>query len=146
MNTLAISLLVLITGIQWDLTHDPKAMNLNQQIPQNLEFKDTSGWLVFDDGIIELDTFDTDTFNTRMKRYFKFIRKEPLVITRAFTSDPHFICNYPKEPLVPGGIYSYSICFYVKGSRGRMHKVMGFDLSDKSKSYIRITGYCLSRN
>ena len=73
-------------------------------------------------------------------KYFKYIGKEPLRITKAWTGDPHFICDYPKEDLIPDKVYSFKVCFSHKGREGKMHKQMGFDLSDGNRVFMLFSG------
>ena len=91
-------------------------------------FRDTFENFVFDS--LKHDLGVIDPSQTRMKKYFKYIGSDTILFTRAFTSDPHFIGEYPKGPLVPGRIYSITIAFYHRGKMGRMSKVMGLRMSN----------------
>jgi hypothetical protein len=96
-------------------------------------FKDTVLNFVFDS--ISHDLGDILPENNFIVKYFKFIGDEPIIIRRAWTGDPHYICEYPTEPLIPNKIYSFKVCFCHQGRQGKMIKLMGFDLND----YERIT-------
>jgi len=106
----------------------------------NMTFKDTVFNFAFDSIAHNLGNIVPTNENNRLVKYFKYIGKEPIVITRAWTGDPHFICEYPQEPLIPNKIYSFTICFWHQDRQGKMAKVMGFDLSDGNRISFMFTG------
>lgn len=104
-------------------------------------------------GIVFADTllnFVTDSFrhnlgkiqpvNTRLRKPFKVTGSSPVIIERAWTGDPHFICEYPKEPLFSGKVYWMTVCFAQQSRRGPFNKAMGFTLSDGQTITFVFTG------
>lgn len=106
----------------------------------NITFKDTVFNFAFDSIAHNLGNIVPTNENNRLVKYFKYIGTEPIIISGAWTGDPHFICEYPREPLIPNKIYSFTICFYHQDRQGKMTKVMGFDLSDGNKILFKCTG------
>ena len=106
----------------------------------NITFKDTVFNFAFDSISHNLGDIVPTNENNRLVKYFKYIGTEPIVITRAWTGDPHFICEYPREPLIPNKIYSFTICFWHQDRQGNMTKIMGFDLSDGNIISFKFTG------
>lgn len=98
-------------------------------------FKDTTFSIVTDS--LSHDLGDIPAVNNELVKWFKYIGKEPVVIVKAWTNDPHFICGYPKEPLINGQIYSFTVCFSNNGRIGRFNKIMGFDLSSGERISFR---------
>lgn len=92
----------------------------------SIVFADTLGSIVTDFFVHNLGKIDH--LPPRIVKYFKYIGKEPAVIVKTWTTDPHFICRYPNDPLLYGKIYAIVICFYDRP--GSMRKQMGFNLSD----------------
>lgn len=103
-------------------------------------FKDTSGFFVFDSLNINMGLGEASKMRSRYTGHFKYFGADKIQITKAFTGDPHFICNYPREFLVPGKTYSFDICFYHHFNGGKYRKSMGFILSDNSTILIRVSG------
>ena len=106
----------------------------------NITFKDTVFNFAFDSISHNLGDIVPTNENNRLVKYFKYIGTEPIVITRPWTDDPHFICEYPREPLIPNKIYSLTICFWHQDRQGKMTKVMGFNLSDGNRISFKFTG------
>ena len=105
-----------------------------------LVFKDTVFNLAFDSLKHNCGQIIPVADSKYLVKHFKYIGKEPLRITKAWTGDPHFICDYPKEDLIPDKVYSFNVCFSHKGREGIMNKQMGFDLSDGNRVFMRFTG------
>lgn len=105
-----------------------------------LVFKDTVYNLAFDSLKHDFGVFNSETAKRRLLKHFKYLGSEPLRIVKAWTGDPHYICDYPKEELIPNKIYTFTICFSHKGREGIMNKQMGFDLSDGNRVFMRFTG------
>lgn len=105
-----------------------------------LVFKDTLHNLVFDSTTHHLGMIQPTNEGTKLVKYFKYIGTDVELIMKAWTSDPHYICVYPKKPLIPNKIYSFTICFWHSGKRGKMNKEMGFNLLDNNKITLRFTG------
>lgn len=103
--------------------------------PNSIEFKDTLFSIVTDS--LSHNLGDIPAVNNKLVKYFKYIGKESVSIVKAWTSDPHFICEYPIEPLVIGKIYSLTVCFSNNGRLGHFNKVMGFDLSSGERISFR---------
>jgi acetolactate decarboxylase len=78
--------------------------------------------------------------NARVTKHFQYIGTETVSITRAWTGDPHYICDYPRGPLKPNKTYAFSVCFSHKKRTGILSKEMGFDLSNGEKMTFRFTG------
>ena len=106
----------------------------------NLIFKDTLFNIVFDSVSHDLGMIKPIHENSSLVKHFKYIGKDTIVITRTWTGDPHFICEYPREALIPNKIYSIKICFWHEGKQGKMHKSMGFGLSDGNRVVLRFLG------
>jgi len=106
----------------------------------NMIFKDTIFNFAFDSIDNNLGKIVPTNENNRLVKYFKYIGTEPIIITRAWTGDPHFICEYPREPLIPNKFYSFTICFWHQGRQGKMSKLMGFYLSDGNRITLKFTG------
>ena len=117
---------------------DLKELNLYEN--QLIYFRDTIGQLVFDSIHHNLGEISSKNETDKIVKYFKNIGDTPLVITRTWTNDPHYICESPREPLFPGEIYPFTICFWLKGLQGKMNKRMGFNLSDGSRISIHFKG------
>lgn len=81
-----------------------------------------------------------DRSQTRVIKHFKYIGTEPVKITRAWTGDPHYICQFPAETLLTNQIYSFTICFWLRDGYGKLSKNMGFDLSDGSRITLYFCG------
>lgn len=81
--------------------------------------------------------------NTKLRKPFKYIGTEPAIISRAFTGDPHFICEYPKEVLVPGKVYWMTVCFWHESRRGKFVKHMGFELTNGQHITFEFSGEVL---
>jgi hypothetical protein len=103
-------------------------------------FKDTLFNIAFDSVAHNLGHIQPVNKQNRLVKYFKYVGTDPVLITRAWSGDPHYICDYPREPLVPNKIYSYTICFWHKGRQGKLNKLMGFNLSDGNSIVLRFTG------
>lgn len=106
----------------------------------NISFRDTIFNIAVDSISHNLGQIVPTNDNNRLVKYFKYIGTEPIFITRAWTGDPHFICEYPKEQLIPNKIYSFTVCFWHQDRQGSMTKIMGFDLSDGNRVSFKFTG------
>ena len=106
------------------------AQNKGYPIPPNIAFKDTMYGFATDSFAHNIGDVP-ETFN-HLYKYFKYTGKDSVYITRAWTGDPHYICEYPNEALLPGKIYRFKVCFWMVSRFGSMHKRMGFNLSDGS--------------
>ena len=90
---------------------------------------------------IDLDTLSDEV---RLIHFsFRYTGKADLYISSQYTSDPHFICMFPKEPLLFGNLYSFDICFSFYKDSGIFKKMMGFRLSDDSWIDFTVKGWCL---
>lgn len=95
--------------------------------PDSIQYRDT------------VDNVATDSFAhnfgripilpKELEKPFQYLGDEPVMINKAWTGDPHFICEYPKDSLVPGQHYKFVVCFYTK-RHGKMAKSMGFRFSN----------------
>ena len=106
----------------------------------NITFKDTVFNFAFDSISHNLGNIVPINKNNRLVKYFKYIGTEPIVLTSPWTGDPHFICEYPREPLIPNKIYSLTICFWHQDRQGKMTKEMGFNLSGGNLIIFKFTG------
>ncbi|MGQ0740290.1 MAG: hypothetical protein ACT4OJ_14655 [Bacteroidota bacterium] len=68
--------------------------------------------------------------NNKLIKSFIYTGDDTVYILRTWTGDPHFICDYPKGPMVKGNIYLFTVCFWHEGRPGIFHKTMGFNLSN----------------
>ncbi len=109
-------------------------------VHKDIFFKDTVCNIAFDSLKHNLGKINPETQSRYLTKHFKYLGTEPLSIKRAWTGDPHYICDYPKEELIPNKIYAFTICFSHKGREGIMNKQMGFDLTDGNRVFMRITG------
>lgn len=83
----------------------------------NITFRDTIFNIAVDSISNNLGQIVPTNDNNRLVKFFKYIGAEPIFITRAWTGDPHFICEYPKEQLLPNKIHS--LCaFCTKTDKG----------------------------
>ena len=103
-------------------------------------FRDTVYNIAFDSLSNDLGNIIPSNAHNRFIKHFKYIGTDSIRIAAAWTSDPHFICEYPQEYLVPGKIYSCTVCFWHEERQGVMHKTMGFDLSDANRITFTFTG------
>lgn len=74
------------------------------------------------------------------KTYYFKVGNEDLEIYRAFTGDPHYIDNYPREVLKAGSIYSYSVRFHFQNRIGPYIKVMGFEFINGEFAFFTFKG------
>ena len=94
---------------------------------QSMIFRDTLYGLAFDS--LEHNLGEVRDGIRRSVKYLKNVSDEPIIIYSAWTTDPHFICAYPKHPIMPNGIDSFYICWAER--RGAVNKQMGFFISSK---------------
>jgi hypothetical protein len=79
--------------------------------------------------------------NGYLIKKIKIVGNEPVVISSPWTSDPHFICDYPREPMLPSRIYFFKVCFYFEGRGGYLfNKMMGFELSNGQRISFQFRG------
>ena len=90
---------------------------------EGIHFRDTIAMMVFDSTTTRM--YGWPSKDVRMVKYFKYIGDEPIIIVQAYTGDPHFICDFPREPLIKDHIYSFKICFSFHSRGGPFHKQMG---------------------
>lgn len=104
----------------------------NTIVEQSIVFKDTVNQMVTDSCHHDFGNI-SQYHPSRLKKYFKYIGTKKINILRAWTGDPHYICSYPKEELIPGKVYCIEICFYFKGRIGAINKKMGLIFSDETR-------------
>jgi hypothetical protein len=109
-------------------------------VQEDILFKDTAYNIAFDSLKHNFGKINPETQSRYLIKHFKYLGTEPLSIKKAWTNDPYYICDYPKEELIPNKIYAFTICFSHKGRVGIMNKQMGFDLSDGNRVFMRFTG------
>ena len=97
---------------------------------QAIVFKDTVGPFAFDSITNNLGN-RIESENIKMVKHFKYIGKDTIFIKKQISGDPHFICDFPKEPIIPQRVYSFSICFWHKNQRGYLNKTMCLDFSNE---------------
>jgi len=101
--------------------------------------QDTIGDFVFDALVTEMDTVRQE--NTRLVKYFKYIGSDAVKINKAWTSDPHLICQYPNnQTLKTDSIYSFTVCFTHRGRPGNFQTTMGFDFSNEQRVAMTFKG------
>jgi hypothetical protein len=84
---------------------------------------------------IATDSFSHDLgnipmLNNKLNKSFIYTGMDTVFIIRTWTGDPHYICEYPKGPIVKGKFYFFTVCFWNEGRPGLFHKTMGFELSN----------------
>ncbi len=79
---------------------------------------------------------------------YNFIYDGPdsVSILRAWTNDPHYICQYPEGILKKGKVYFFKICFARTNAPGLFSKNMGFYLSNGAIVTFVVTGKVLSHS
>lgn len=114
----------------------------NQLDTSSITFRDTIFNIAFDSIKHDLGKIipSNENGNDKLLKHFKYLGTDSIYITKAWTGDPHFICEYPHEILIPNKIYSFTTCFWHEGRKGKMTKVMGFDLSDGNRISFTFTG------
>ena len=107
---------------------------------QNIVLKDTIGDFVFDALVTEMGTVPQK--NSNLVKYFKYIGSDSVIIFRAWTGDPHYICEYPAlQILKKDSIYSFAVCFWHQNRQGQFHKIMGFDFSNGQRVSLVFKGF-----
>jgi hypothetical protein len=81
--------------------------------------------------------------NCQGEFYFKIISNEEILIKKSFTGDPHFINRYPNEEIFPNEIYSFTVSFSFQSRPGPYNKVLGFELADGTRFYMKFVGCVL---
>jgi hypothetical protein len=120
----------------------PAGMGTTANDAASMRYRDTLGFIVMDSFLHNFGNIaPVDHNNTRVVKHFKYIGSDSVFITRTWTSDPHFICQFSKERLIPQVDYTLTICFAHRGRQGIMHKTMGFDLSDGTRIVLQFKGY-----
>ena len=105
----------------------PLATSLNDEI----KFRDTIFDCVTDSLVstLHIKILKGNTNFSSAKKPFKYIGNDKVFIEAATTQDPHYICEYPNEPLEKEKIYYLKICFAF-GSIGSFQKRMYLHLSN----------------
>lgn len=111
---------------------------------QTTVYSDTSHFFVTDSFTINLGQFREDVPSKHYKK-FKYIGTDSLMIIKAWTNDPHFICGHPQGFLIPGKEYVIRFCFFFKGKIGKFRKGMGFRLSNGESLNFYFTGTILPK-
>jgi hypothetical protein len=112
--------------------------NIYQGAPQ---LKDTIYNFVFDSINTDLGEVEPVNINNRLTKKFIYIGDTPVVITCQKSGDPHFICDFPHEPIVKGKIYSFTVCFWFQGGSGVFNKLMSLELSDGRSLFFKFKGH-----
>ena len=115
-------------------------------LSEDIVFRDTVYNLAFDSLKHDFGKIKPETESKYLLKHFKYIGTKPLSIVKAWTGDPHYICKYPKEELLPNKVYEFTVCFSHKGRLGKMHKQMGFDLSDGNRVFMLFKGEYILQN
>lgn len=113
-----------------------------QQI--SIAFKDSFQFFVTDSFLHDVGVVPDS--NSKIIKHFKYIGSEAVIIQRTFTGDPHFIGRWPKEPLIPGKVYSFTVYFYHKHRSGYFKKRMGFILSNNERISFIFKGFVRKRS
>ena len=140
MNALKKTLIAVFALVSLTSNGQSKKAASTQVSSDNIIFKDTLFNIAFDSITHNLGLIEPTNKNNRVVQHFKYVGTDTIFIARAWTGDPHYICEYPNEPLVPDTIYSYTICFWHKGRQGRMNKRMGFLLSNGNRIILKFKG------
>lgn len=119
------------------------------QSPQNQE------QIVFKDTLYDLFVFDSLEHNIgviwpnsprqscEVVKYFKYLGDEIVIIYDAFTSDPHFLSEYPRGPLQTNKVYALRFCFAHSPNGKQRHtlrKTIGFELHNGKRVYFSFSG------
>lgn len=88
--------------------------------------------------LIYLNDMPMSSYTINFK--FKYLGESRKIIQKAFTGDPHFISNYPREPLLKDSIYTFRVSFYNRSRPGKMNKTMGFLYTDGTRTFFRFKG------
>lgn len=115
---------------------------------QNTPFVNTNSPLKEISGSIATDSFHHDMGKvSRDFRYlmkpFRYIGNKTVLITRTWTGDPHFICEFPKTELIKDSTYYLKICFAFEGKQGVFKKDMGFNLTNGESVTFTFSGSVL---
>jgi hypothetical protein len=106
-------------------------------------YKDTIYELAFDSLMHRLGAWSIADTMPYVIKSFKYLGQEPGIIENVWTSDPFFICEYPKEPLLPGHVYEYKICMFE--FVGRFHKTLGFNLTGQRRIMLYLIGEFIAK-
>lgn len=137
MKSLALALLA--TGITLSLLSFKRISYTTPPPPQGIVFRDTCGPFVTDSLTHNMGTVGWGC-PVYLCKYFKYIGRESCTITQSWTGDPHFICEYPKEPLIRGKVYGFKVCFCFTSKIGPFDKDMGFTLSTYENIRFKFKG------
>ena len=110
------------------------------KVEEAIVFKDTLNNFVYDSISNNLGKIPFSYESSRLVKHFKYIGKDKIYILKAWAQDPHYICDYPTDILIPNKIYSYTICFYNNGRSGKTQKSMGFNFSDNGSVSFKFFG------
>ncbi len=99
---------------------------------------------------IATDSFSHDLgnipmVNNKLTKPFIYTGTDTLFIIRTWTGDPHYICEYPKEAIVKGKTYAFTVCFWNEGRPGLFNKTMGFELSNGKRIVFVFKGQVLRK-
>ena len=109
------------------------------QDTSNITFRDTLFNFVFDSLTNNLGLIPNNE-NKKLVKYFKYIGKEPICVSKTRSTDPHFICYYPNEVIIPNKIYSITICFWHEKRWGNMAKNMSIFFSNNTEIPLKFKG------
>lgn len=118
-----------------------QSVRVTEQQPVEIFFKDTIYHLAIDSTFHRIADIQKPC-NFHIEKKMKNIGDSPILLSHVFTSDPHFICEYPTEPILPGKIYSFKVCFtfsVIKGMR-EWREVMGFVLTTGEVINLKFQG------
>lgn len=94
--------------------------------------------IVFDAKALELGLLPQE--NMRVTIPFVYLGKEPQLISRVWTGDPHYVCKYPQEPLMPGKEYTLTVCFWLRDRPGPMNRNVTLWLANGRAFVCRLRG------
>ncbi|MFM2269245.1 MAG: hypothetical protein RL757_2686 [Bacteroidota bacterium] len=106
--------------------------------PDTIVFRDTIHFVVADS--FAHDFGNVPPINQRLTKYLKYIGHDTIIIVRAWTGDPHFICDYPRTPLTHGTVFPITFCFYFQSRSHLFRKVMGINLSNGNVISFKFQG------
>jgi len=129
----------LIVGILLVASAQLYAQDTSKSGIDSLTFNDTIDVLAFQSKVIDLGA--RDSLPHKLTRYFIYLSDTPTIITKPLTSDPHFICDYPKEALEKGKVYEFTICFANRGYPGPINKRLGSKLENGEPIYFDLTAW-----
>lgn len=109
----------------------------------SITFRDTIFNIAFDSTSHNLGNIipTNENENIELVKKFKYLGTDTIYIRKAWTGDPHFICEYPQEPLITNKIYSFTVCFFTKDDREHYTNIWGLTYLTVKKLHSNLPAY-----